>query len=260
MFKKRKDLLIISVGVAAAIFFGSLLFGIIAESETSFNSTDPFELGQHYFNYGNEIKGEYDLKKARTYFEQAIAEDPQSNQLVWYQLGRIDFLEGDFNAAIYKFKKQIQYFDDSVPNVHYMLGLTYGYRARSTGSTEDWEMAEESFKEYLVHDPESPWAITDLSWVYFSQGKFEEMLPLLEEGLEIRPDNPWLLNMYGLALMNKGNDERAKEVFLKTKKEAEKLTPEDWGQSYPGNDPKSWKQGLLEFQSVIETNLSLLNN
>jgi tetratricopeptide (TPR) repeat protein len=216
-----------------------------------------FQKGQYYFNHDDDPAPPYDLKKAREYFDLAALENPKDNALLWYQLGRIDFLEGKFNSALYKFEKQLEYFGDQVPNVYYMIGLTYGYKARSLGEESDWEKAAEGFKKYLEFDPESPWARTDLSWVYFAQGKYELMIPVLEEGLTYTPYNPWLLNMYGLALLNTDKNEAAKKQFILAKEHASLLTPEIWGRSYPGNNPKDWAQGLTEFQEAINKNIEL---
>lgn len=220
--------------------------------------TNPFEMGEYYFNSHNSTDGAYDLKLARQYYTQAI-EEGSEEPLVWYQLGRVDFLEGNYNAALYKFEKQISLHGDAIPNVYYMKGLTFGYKGRSEQNEEAWKQAEENFKKYLEYDQETPWTRTDLAWVYFSQGKFAEMLPLLEEGLVYEPYNPWLLNMHGLALMNTGSKEKAHEEFLLAKEYAGYLSPEDWGRTYPGNDPAAWAQGLIEFQSLIQKNLDLTN-
>jgi len=169
----------------------------------------------------------------------------------------IDFLEGKSVAAIHKFNKQIEYFGDESPNVYYMLGLTYGYKARQSEAKRDWQHAEENFKKFLEFHPESPWTRTDLSWVYFSQGKYEEMVPVLEEGLEYEPEHPWLLNMYGLALLNTGERELANQYFLQAAIEADKLKIEDWGKAYPGNDPRVWEQGLSEFKEAIWRNIEI---
>ena len=219
-----------------------------------------FELGQYYFNQGDSPDGAYDLIKARDNFQKAIAEDPDGNSVVWHQLGRINFLEGRFDDAIYSFKKQLQYFGDEVPNVYYMLGLTYGFMARGSQDEELWRLAAENFLKYLEYDPQSPWAKVDLAWVYFAQDRYEEMLPLLETGLFDHPDNPWLLNMYGLALMNTGENKIAHEQFTRALEQAEALTAEDWGLSYPGNDPKLWPVGLAEFRKAIAKNKDLTAN
>ncbi|MEM9336699.1 MAG: hypothetical protein AAGA35_02490 [Patescibacteria group bacterium] len=216
-----------------------------------------FELGQYYFNHDDDPALPYDLYLARRYYNKALREDPVGNDLTWYQLGRIDFLEGKFDTALYKFDKQLEYFGDSVPNVHYMIGLTYGYKARQSGDVADWERGAEGFLRYIEFDPEAPWARVDLTWIYFAQGKYDEMLEPLEVGLRFTPNNPWLLNMYGLALLNTGDTLGARNNFLLAAEEARELTPEDWGNSYPGNHPDSWARGLAEFQTAIEKNIAL---
>jgi tetratricopeptide (TPR) repeat protein len=185
----------------------------------------------------------------------AIELNEKADPNVWHQLGRIDFLEGRFSEAIYKFNKQIEYFGEAIPNVHYMLGLTYGYRARETEDVNDWRHAEEEFRKFLDFNPYDPWAHVDLSWVLFSEGKYEEMKILLEEVTDRYPDNPWVLNMYGLALLNTGEREAAHDHFTRALEEADKLTVEDWGNSYPGNDPGSWPKGLSEMKRAIRHNL-----
>ncbi|OGG41484.1 hypothetical protein A2837_03175 [Candidatus Kaiserbacteria bacterium RIFCSPHIGHO2_01_FULL_46_22] len=258
---QKKEFRKLFVGLPTAVklvpvLIGVLLVGAYGVWVDSPRTTDAFLQGEYYFNSFNVQNGEYDLKLARQYYTKAI-EEGSDNPLVWYQLGRIDFLEGNYSAALYKFDKQINLHGDIKPNVYYMRGLTYGYKARKSGGAEDWQKAEENFLKFLEYEPESPWTRTDLSWVYFSQGKFTEMIPLLEEGLAFAPYNPWLLNMYGLALMNTGRKDEAREQFLQAREYAGYLTVEDWGRTYPGNDPAAWSQGLEEFQSLIEKNLEL---
>lgn len=231
--------------------------GIAEDSVSDDLPTDAFEKGQYYFNSDDDPNGPYDLEKARAYYEAALAKDPQVDELAWYQLGRIDFLEGDFDTAIERFGKQREYFADTIPNVHYMLGLTYGYRARWGGRESDWQKAEDEFDLFIGIAPTAPWPRVDLAWVYFAQGKYEDMVPVLEEGLQYHPDNAWLLNMYGLALLNTGDRQKAHDVFVHAKESAAELSLADWGKTYPGNDPADWPRGLTEFRETIEKNRAL---
>lgn len=226
----------------------------------SWQGMDDFAMGQYYFNHGDNADGSYDINKARGYYQKVVAENPTANVLAWHQLGRINFLEGKFDEAIGAFENQITYFEDELPNVYYMLGLTYGYKAKGNPNSPDWQQAEKNFVTYLTYDPHSPWARVDLTWIYFAQGKFQEMLPVLEVGLAEYPDNPWLLNMYGLALLNTGDKTKAHAYFMWAKEEADSLTVEEWGKSYPGNDPSIWGAGLTEFRSIIEKNVELTEN
>jgi len=208
---------------------------------------------QSYFNGDNG----YDVVCARAGFERALEIDPKGSKIAWHQLGRLDFLQGSFTAALMKFDTQISYFGDEVANVHYMRGLTYGFRARRTGSTDDWVHAEEAFRTYIALDPTSPWARTDLAWVLFSEGKFQDMKVPLEEGLLENPNHPWLLNMYGLALLNTGDREGAVLYFKAAQHFADKLSLEDWGNAYPGNDPAVWGRGLEAMRESIEKNMAI---
>lgn len=253
-----------TVAIGGAFFLQALFIPMVTGSvrfnwsteKTYVPEPDPFTLGEYYFNHDSDPGGPYDLKQARRYYEQALLED-KDNAFVWYQLGRIDFLEGDFDAALYKFDKQIELFGDAVPNVYYMIGLTNGYKARETHATSDWQKAAAGFQQYLTFIPDSPWARTDLSWVYFAQGDYEIMIPILEVGLAQNPDHPWLLNMYGLALRGLGHAVEATTYFERAKVAANDLDVSDWSRAYPGNDPQLWADGLAEFQSVIDYNVNL---
>jgi len=221
------------------------------------SSMNDFELGEYYFNHDEDPGGPYDLSLARSYFEKAIAEDPHAYPLAWYQLGRVEFLEGNFDKALFNFDKQIEYFSDSIPNVYYMIGLTYGYKARQSGEEADWTKAAEAFETFISYAPQSPWPRVDLAWIYFAQGKYESMLPVLEEGIKYRPENPWIRNMYGLALLNTGDKALALEEFKQAQAFAAELSADAWGKAYPGNNPEAWGKGLSEFRMIIEKNIEL---
>lgn len=216
-----------------------------------------FERGEYYFNADDDPSGPYDLGKARQAYSEAVQASSTENVLAWYQLGRIDFIEGRFDSALYKFEKQKEYFGDTLPNVYYMIGLTYGFKARRTDDPDDWQKGIDAFSHYIIYEPDSPWPRVDLSWIYFSQGRFEEMIPILEEGLVYSPQNPWLLNMYGLALLNTGKSGEALEAFESADVHAASITEEKWGKSYPGNNPSDWGAGLASFRDVIKKNIEL---
>ncbi len=216
-----------------------------------------YQVGQYYFNHDGDPALPYDRELARKYFLKAAELDAKVDPALWYQLGRLAFLDGDMTGALQLFDKQIELFGEEVPSVLYMQGLTYGYLARRTSDPSDWRKAELAFINYLPYAPHAPWTRVDLAWIYFSQGKFVEMIPVLEEGLKTHAHNPWLLNMYGLALLNTGESERALEQFLAAQAQAAELTELDWGQNYPGNHPGDWGSGLNEFRSIIGKNIEL---
>lgn len=258
---------VVSAGVAGFVIglLGAYVFVVYEplhhsaptpEDVRPLEGADPLTLGQFYFNHDEDPTGPYDLGEARKYYREALDEN-ENIPLAWYQLGRIDFLEGSYNAALWRFEELIERFGDEIPNVYYMVGLTYGYKARETNFPEDWQRAEEGFKAAIEYFPLEPWPIVDLAWIYFAQGKYEEMHELLETSLDEHRGNAWYLNAFGLSLLHTGEREAAHEYFNSAAEEAAKLTTEDWGISYPGNDPGSWEKGLTEMRESIAHNIEI---
>lgn len=248
-------LLFIGLGLVSALMYMSYL-----ESTTKSNtlpaaeldSMSSFELAEYYFK--PEV---YDIEKARYYYEQSIEEDPQGSVLHWYQLSRINFIQGDLGKAIFALEKQEEYFGDQIPNVHYMKGLVHGFRAERHGQERDWQQAEESFQTFLEFKPNSPWARIDLAWVYFAQDKFSKMFTVLDPVKNTERENPWWLNMYGLAYLHTGEPDKAWYLFREAEKYVNNLTVEDWARVYPENNPADWPQGLQEFQTAVRDNVAI---
>lgn len=262
--QSSKVLVLLVLGVVVAALCALIIFRKGEEPKPILQDSEPAALagksaflkGQYYFNHDEDPAPPYDTELAKKYYLEAIEEEPE-NELAHYQLGRIYFIEGNFGEAIKTFNAQKELFPYAVPNVDYMLGLTYGFRARSGEYPDDWKNAEDAFLRFIEQAPTSPYPRVDLAWVYFTQGKFEEMLEPLRTGLSHTPENAWLLNMYGLALLNTGSTDEALEAFYKARDVAGKLTVEDWSHTYPGNDPELWGKGLEEFRGLIEKNIQL---
>jgi tetratricopeptide (TPR) repeat protein len=226
---------------------------------SSMSSEELFALGQYYFNHGDSADGSYDLEKAAFFYHKALEVEP--HPLAWYQLGRIDFLEGRNDDAIEKFYTQQELYGDLVPKAYYMLGLTYAFKAIRQEDPQLWLYAEKNFIDYMRFVNYAPWPAVDLAWVYFMQGNYADMQPLLSDAHYRHPDNPWVLNMYGVALLNsESRSSEAAAYFIRAKEEAEKLSPNDWGDVYPGNNPLYWKQGRDEFVATIDKNIVIANS
>lgn len=256
---KNRSYIYIVIGVALLCLLVGGYFFSTATPSGPLTSEELFEKGQYYFNHGDAADGSYDLVKAADYYRQALETAP--HPLAWYQLGRIDFLEGRNDEAIAKFQTQLELYGGLVPKAYYMLGLTYAFKAMRQEDNDSWQDAEENFLQYIVFVDHAPWPAVDLAWVYFMQGKYADMEPLLKKTLELHPENPWVLNMYGLALLNseqhKGD---ASTYFLRARTEAVKLTANDWGDVYPGNNPHYWQQGRDEFITTIDKNILVANS
>ncbi len=203
-----------------------------------------FSIGSYYFGGGG-----YDLKKAEKYFRKVVSIE-EDYPRVHYQLARINFLNARFAEAKSEINKEISLYPDFHKS-YYMEGLIAGYAG-------DFDTAINGFKEFQKYDSFNWAAYNDLSWIYFQKGDFELAKDVAIDGLEHAPNNPWLYNSLGIALLNLKEMSEAKIAFEKALQNIDKTTPEQWGKSYPGNDPKIYKDGYLATKESIVYNLELL--
>lgn len=204
--------------------------------------------GNYYFNvYGD---GVYDLDKAQKYFNLALKIYPKVPD-AWHQLARIDFLRGDYAAALQKINKQIEIHGDNFMASYYIRGLIYGYAGRL-------DEAEKDFLKFLEWDSKNWAAHNDLAWIYFQKGDYDSARTIAQKGLVFAPANPWLLTIYGASLINLEQKEEARIALEQALNEALKLTEKDWHRAYPGNDPRIAGRGIKEMISAIQFNLGLI--
>jgi tetratricopeptide (TPR) repeat protein len=133
----------------------------------------------------------------------------------------------------------------------------YGFRADLEKRPEDFKLAEKHFLKFLESEPDSPWARVDLAWIYFSMREFPSMIAILQPVYDEQQDNPWVLNMYGLALLNTGQTAEAVEHLSRANDLANGVVAKDWAAVYPGNSPKDWEAGTAEFKKAVQMNLQL---
>lgn len=238
------------------------ILGLVLAAFLLLRETDHFILGQLYFNQVDSLVYGYDIEKAEYHYKKAVAAgEGDSNDFLWYQLGRTHFIQGEFEEALAAFDTQLALHGDVRPNVYYMIGLTYGFKARRYNTQIDWELAAEHFAKYVEYDYYAPWPRVDLAWVLFSQGRYEEMGPVLSVALAEEPENPWVLNMYGLYELNHDHTPEGKAnalaYFARAAYFASSLTNEEWGEVYPGNDPVVWGEGRERFNAIINKNIEL---
>ena|SRR3989344_342674 len=203
-----------------------------------------FEIGNYYFG-----GGAYDVDRAQGYFEKALAIDPEIAG-AHYQIARIHFIRGDFYTAVDEINKEIKLYPD-FKRSYYVRGLIYGYAKEPDKAIAD-------FKTFLEWKPESWAGHNDLAWVYFMEGDYKNSADTAREGLVYSPNNVWLLNSLGVALLNEGKLAEAKEALTKAQAVAEAMTPADWGRSYPGNNPSVYGDGLDAMRASIKRNLDLI--
>lgn len=204
-----------------------------------------FTIGNYYFG-----GGAYDTQIAEKYFRAALALDPTMVG-PHYQLARVHFIRSDFADATSEINVEIALHPD-FGRAHYVRGLIYGYSGRLAE-------AETEFKAFLKWKPESWAGNNDLAWIYFQEGKYAEARDAAREGLRIAPDNPWLLNSLGVALMNSNDKKGAKLAFASALSKLAPMTEANWGAAYPGNDPAIYSEGLSKMKESIVENLAHLS-
>lgn len=204
------------------------------------------KIGNYYLNGdGDNV---YDLEKAREYFNLALALDPNVPG-AWHQLARMDFLEGSLYNALEKINKQIEIHGENFMPSYYVRGLIYGY-------VKQFKKAEEDFLKLLEWDSKNWTAYNDLAWIYFQTGEYEKAKKIARRGLEANQDNPWLLNILGISLLNLSSKKEAAGILEKALEKAKNLTEEDWYKAYPGNDPTIARAGIEGIIRTIELNLN----
>lgn len=209
---------------------------------------------QNQYRAGNVFFGDfpalYNLRIAQAFFTGAsyplIGSAPV---FAHYQLSRTYFIEGDLYQALVEAQNELKLHPEN-SRTFYILGLTYGYMNQE-------EKAINAFSKFIDAYPDSWAARNDKAWLQFRIGDIEGALETIEPVSHL--DNPWVLNTYGTLLLNSGQLQESKEVLLHALNIVQKLTADDWGRAYPGNDPRIYEVGLGEMRASIEDNLRILD-
>ena len=174
--------------------------------------------------------------------------------LMWinYQLSRTEFIKGNlYNALIYA-DKELELYPDNC-RTHYIRGLAYGY-------LEDLDNAIRDFEKFNKICVKNSWAgHNDLAWFWFRKGNMEKVVEVINEVKDIYPENPWLMNTYGVALLNQKKYAEAIKYLEIAKTSSDKMSEKSWGTAYPGNNPKIYDEGLSAMHKSISDNLELAN-
>ena len=192
----------------------------------------------------------YDLDMSEYFFKKLLKEDPVP-MFTNYQLSRINFIRGDQQAAIIYANKELTLYPENC-RTKYIRGLAYGYSENLKGAIKDFEAFNLCYP--------GVWAgANDLAWLYFRNGQVQDALKLLEESAKLNPENPWIQNGYGVMLLNVKRYAEAKEALTLAKIASGKMTEENWGKNYPGNDPAVYNQGLSAMKKTIQENIELVD-
>ena len=196
-----------------------------------------------------EIPALYNLTIAQAFYTYAayplIGNAPE---FAHYQLSRTYFIKGWQYEALKEAEKELELYPDN-KRTYYILGLTYGYMNQE-------REAIEAFSKFIEAYPDSWAARNDSAWLQFRIGDIEGALQTIEPVSNL--ENPWVLNTYGTLLLNSGSVLEAKEVFLRAQAVVLRLSADDWGSAYPGNDPRVYDAGLMGMKNSIEENLAIV--
>lgn len=207
-------------------------------------------MGDYYFDTGyGQVK--YDIKRADRLYRYTLYID-ETIPWPWYQRARIAFLHEEYETAL----RYIQIYQNRVhnsrPQALYLKGLVLGFVNKP-------DQALVAFEEYFNYDNTSWYIYNNLAWTHFQLGNFIDMDSITTSGLQLYPNNPWLLMNKGLAQYNLGHTTTARLFLEQSHLRAKELNPADWNTTYPGNDPAVAQLGLEEFLAILEANRKLIH-
>ena len=211
------------------------------------SSSINLKIGNIFFG---KIPKLYNVNLANFFFTQS-AYTPVSPAVTYahYQLGRTYFIRGELGAGLFETEEELRLHPENKRS-YYMIGLIYGYMGEE-------QKAIDAFGKFISWKPESWAARNDKAWLEFRIGDIDAALATIEPVAHLT-DNAWVQNTYGTLLMNKKKYKEAAQAYEYAKFAAEKMTPKEWGNTYPGNDPRVYTTGLNAMRLSIETNIKLL--
>jgi hypothetical protein len=202
--------------------------------------------GKYYFN-----GGAYDLEKAVKWYKSAVF----VNDKTWvahYQLARIYFVKNDLKTALKEIDKALAV-DPKNKRAYYVRGLIDGYAKNYKASEDDFQ----KFVDYYQKE----WAgYNDLAWAYYQNKEYQKAVDTALKGLEVAPDNPWLLNGLGVSYNALGEKEKGQAALDKVATLAKDMKADDWRKAYPGNNPETAQWDLAQFRVDVSANLNLASN
>ena len=93
--------------------------------------------------------------------------------------------------------------------------------------------------------------------MYFKNGQYNKSEATARSGLAVEPNNPWLENSLGVALLNQKKYGESVEHLEAALGIFKSMSAGEWGQAYTGNDPSLYPTGLKEAIKSIESNIAL---
>lgn len=203
-----------------------------------------FEIGNAHFRASDPRA--YDIERAKRFYYKALALDLE-HPMVWQQLARTSFVQGDTPAAFAQINMQLMKHPDSNVSAYYIRALILGYQKKYADAALDYQRVIEM-------DPTRWPAYNDLAWTLLLDKRYQAALDTSVQGLSLVPDNPWLLTMNAVALYELGRYHEAYDSIERAVSFSKVVTTADWVAMYPGNDPASIPAGLKALRDSAEEN------
>ena len=208
-----------------------------------------FKLGNVFF--GN-VPSLYNVNIAQFLYKQSVS--PLLSQTVpqyaHHQLSRTHFIQGNLWGAVNEAKEELKLYPHST-STYYILGLTYGYMNRN-------HEAIDAFSVYIDSFPEAWAPRNDKAWLQFRLGDIDGALETIQPIVDNFRYTVWVQNTYCALLINKKDFINAKKACDYAQEAVNKMTEDDWGRAYPGNDPRIYNIGLQAMKKSIETNEEII--
>lgn len=209
-----------------------------------------FTLGNVFFG---GVKSLYNVQVAQLFY--ASSAYPLFSKLppryAHHQLSRTYFIQGHLDSALSEAKKELETYPDDTAT-YYILGLTYGYMNRLYEAID-------SFSTYIETHPDTWAGRNDKAWLQFRLGDIDGALQTIEPIAGDFKYTVWVQNTYCALLINKKRFVDAEKACNYAKTAIEKMTENDWGHAYPGNDPRVYTTGLQAMRTSIEQNIELVH-
>lgn len=208
-------------------------------------------LGNIFFGGAKPL---YNIKFAQAFFRHAAYPilPIRPPMYAHYQLSRTYFIQGKLSDALEEADKELKTYPRNT-QTYYILGLVNGYMNRTYEAID-------AFTHYIDAHPETWAGRNDKAWLQFRLGDIDGALETMQPIITRYPETPWVQNTYCALLINKPErHEEAKNVCALAKNLIDKMTPEDWGRAYPGNDPNIYPKGIEAMRSSATKNFDIIN-
>jgi tetratricopeptide (TPR) repeat protein len=120
-----------------------------------------------------------DYKKALSYFEEAINENPHYAE-AYLQIGLCNYKLGCYQEEIEAYRQAIRIKPDYV-DAYYNLGSAYGEIGR-------YQEAIEAYKQAISIEPDFAEAYVNLGLVYYEIGSYTKSIETSKQAIRIKPD------------------------------------------------------------------------